>query len=122
MISRIAQKVRDVRLEPEHVRMRYVMICLAVSMIFIVGIWMLTLRESLANARTDREAVETLTPTLGGEPSLSDLDSLRVEDQAPKTGQEYFNEQFEASENSVPASESPNLSGEGMSGANAGTP
>lgn len=96
------EKVEWIREQPEHIRMRYVLGCLLVSMIFIVGIWILSLNESLQNvSRTGPAPVEN-SRGVGSDsaPSLGDLrqDSAPLQtpaqDQETKTGQEYFEEQF----------------------------
>lgn len=96
----IWEKIEWVRRQPEHIRMRYVLGSLFVSMLFIFGIWLLSLVESFHNISKDVPAAalkgKELLPK-GEVPSLSGLleqsSPLRV-GQDQKTGQEYFNEQF----------------------------
>lgn len=95
------EKIEWIRKQPEHIRMRYVFGCLAVSMAFIVGIWLLSLKESFRSISKDVPAAVEQSKELlpdGGTPSLSDLleqaAPLRVDGQNEKTGQEYFEEQF----------------------------
>ncbi len=95
------EKIEWIRKQPEHIRMRYVFGCLLVSMAFIFGIWLLSLKESFQSISRDVPAAaekgKELLPS-GQTPSLSDLleqaAPLRVDGQKEKTGQEYFNEQF----------------------------
>lgn len=97
------EKIEQIRKEPEHIRKRYVIICLSVAMVFIIGIWLLSLKESFHNvAREIPEAAEEgkdLLPTGEGTPSLNTLleqaSPLRVEGEETKTGQEFFQEQIE---------------------------
>lgn len=94
------ERIEWVREQPEHIRKRYVIICLAVSMAFIVGIWLLSLQAGFRSIGQDIPAAaekgRELLPD-GQVPSLGDLleqsEPLRVGGQE-KTGQEYFDEQF----------------------------
>ncbi|MDO8566385.1 MAG: hypothetical protein Q7S04_04385 [Candidatus Moranbacteria bacterium] len=95
------EKIEWVRRQPEHIRMRYVLGSLFVSMVFILGIWFLSLAESFQSIKQDTSAAafkgKELLPK-EGVPSLSGLleqaTPLRVDGQGEKTGKEYFNEQF----------------------------
>lgn len=96
-------KIEWIREQPEHIRMRYVAGCLLVSMTFILGIWLLSLKESFQHTLRDvpagLEKGKELLPD-GTMPSLSNL----LEQAKPlegggldeKTGQQYFEEQFGA--------------------------
>ncbi|MDP3957294.1 MAG: hypothetical protein Q8Q10_02225 [bacterium] len=103
MARGIWEKIEWVREQPEHIRMRYVLGSLFVSMAFILGIWFLSLMESFQSIGQDVPAAalkgKGLLPQEGA-PSLSGLleqaAPLRVDGQAEKTGQEYFNEQFQS--------------------------
>lgn len=96
------EKVEHIRKQPEHVRMRYVFGCLAVSMTFILGIWVLSVRESFQGIAKEfpqaREKGKELLPK-GGTQSLSELlkqaTPLQVEGES-KTGQQFFEEQVQA--------------------------
>lgn len=113
MINNIWKKIERVREQPEHIRMRYVFICLTVSMVFIIGIWLLSLKENFRNI--GRDVSNTAEKSKEQLPSVEipSLNSL-LEQSAPlgkdkgdeKTGQEYFEEQFqpqsEKTENNVP--------------------
>jgi hypothetical protein len=100
------EKIEWVREQPEHIRMRYVTGCLAVSMVFIIGIWFLSLKESFQNVSRDipnvAEKSKELLPS-GEMPSLGNLleqaKPLRVDKQDEKTGQAYFEEQFRSQQN-----------------------
>lgn len=95
-------KIEAIRKEPEHVRMRYVFLCLAVSMIFIVGVWILSLSESLHSVTKNTSGViETGRASVpeNNVPSLNDLfnraDTLQVEGKET-TGEEFFQSQVES--------------------------
>ena len=95
-------KIEWIREQPEHIRKRYALLCLAVSMVFILGVWLLSLKSSFRNIGQDIPAAaekgRELLPD-GQVPSLGNLleqgKSLDAGGQGEKTGQEYFNEQFQ---------------------------
>lgn len=95
-------KIEHIRKQPEHVRMRYVFGCLVVSMTFIVGIWILSVRESFQGIAKElpqaAEKGKDLLPK-GDVQSLSDLlkqaTPLQVEGES-KTGEQFFEEQVQA--------------------------
>ncbi|OGI14870.1 MAG: hypothetical protein A3E38_02275 [Candidatus Moranbacteria bacterium RIFCSPHIGHO2_12_FULL_54_9] len=102
MAKSLWEKIEWVREQPESIRMRYVLGCLLVSMAFILGIWLLSLKESFRSIGQDVPAAvdksRELLPS-GGTPSLNDLleqaAPLRADGQKEKSGQDYFNEQFQ---------------------------
>ena|SRR3989344_19007 len=97
MLERVWKKVEHVRAQPEHVRLRYVLVCLAVSMVFILGIWFLSLKESVMNASRDLPKPSDAKLFPEGTPSLKDLlesnAPLQVENTDLMTGAEYFSEE-----------------------------
>ena len=78
MLERVWKKVEHVRAQPEHVRLRYVLVCLAVSMVFILGIWFLSLKESVMNASRDLPKPSDAKLFPEGRPSLKDLIEIFV--------------------------------------------
>ncbi|MEK7494305.1 MAG: hypothetical protein AAB615_00365 [Patescibacteria group bacterium] len=104
----IWEKIENIRSQPEHIRMRYVWGSLAISMLFILSIWLLSLHESFTIISEDTpEALEQGKEVLSGEnePSLNDLmqknESLRVEpgSDADTTGEDFFQGQLEQKTN-----------------------
>lgn len=101
MALRIWEKIEYVRRQPEHIRMRYLLGCLSVSMLFILVIWILTLHESFTAISKDApNVIEQGKEALPEAPaqSLNDLmeqsESLRVEGSA--SGEEgFFEEQLD---------------------------
>jgi len=100
MARTLWEKIESIREQPEHIRMRYVVGCLVVSMFFILGIWLLSVGENFRNI--SREVPEAMTQ--GKElvpkdqvPSLGDLleqkKPLRVDNQNGQTNTNYFDEQ-----------------------------
>lgn len=96
------ERIEWIREQPEHIRKRYVLACLVVSMVFILSIWLLSLKAGFRNISQDIPAAaeqgRELLPN-GQVPSLGNLleqqEPLRVGGQDAKTGQEYFNEEFQ---------------------------
>ena len=95
-------KVEHIRKQPEDVRMRYVFGCLVVSMAFILGIWVLSVKESFQTTAEElpqaADRGKEILPQ-GDKQSLSDLlkqaTPLQVEGES-KTGQQFFEEQVQA--------------------------
>lgn len=107
------EKIEHIREQPEHIRMRYVLGCLFVSMTFILGIWLLSLKESFNSIRRMMSLMpegKELLPA-DGTTSLNDLLKgavpMRIDDQAQQTGKEYFEEQFRTQKQKDEAEESP---------------
>ena len=48
-------KIEEIRRKPEHVRLRYVWVCVAISMVFVVGIWVLSLKNRNYQAQNSGE-------------------------------------------------------------------
>lgn len=101
MARGIWEKIEWVREQPEHIRMRYVAGCLLVSMTFILGIWLLSLKENFQRIGQDVPAGidrgKELLPD-GNMPSFNSLlqqnQPLEANQGDEKTGQQYFEEQF----------------------------
>lgn len=94
-------KIEWIRAQPEHIRMRYVLGYLFVSMLFILGIWFLSLAESFQDMKgaasgTALKGKEFLPKE--GVPSLSGLLEqsvpLQADEQKEQSGKEYFDKQF----------------------------
>ncbi len=74
MLDALRKKIEAIQSEPEAVRFRYLMICLTVSMLFIVGIWLITVKEGFETISGGAEEVGPLLPDTGlGTRSLEDL-------------------------------------------------
>ena len=96
------EKIEWIREQPEHIRKRYVLACLVVSMAFILGIWLLSLQAGFRSIGQDIPAAAEKGKELlpGGQvPSLGNLleqaQPLRADGQDAKTGEQYFDEQFQ---------------------------
>lgn len=102
----LQEKIEAMRREPEHIRTRYVIVCVSCSMILIVGIWLLAMQESVTTAMQDAPAaVESGKSLTGGAPSLNDLFQqtapLRVGDKSID-GSEFFKQQQEQNGGAAP--------------------
>lgn len=101
----LLEKIEAIREEPEHVRMRYVMICVSVSMLFIFGIWLFSVQENVSTAAKSIPGVLEKGKELKSEtPSLNDLFErsapLRVESQPSVVpGNEFFKQQIDGQAN-----------------------
>jgi hypothetical protein len=98
MSTSLLEKIEAIREEPEHVRMRYAMICVSVSMLFIFGIWLFSVEESVTTTTAGVPQAMEKGKDLGSAPSLNDLFErsapLRVESQ-PANGSEFFQQQVQ---------------------------
>ena len=95
----LQKKIEEIRREPEAVRMRYAMIGVFASMVFIFGIWLLSVQDGVSTVAEDVPAsFGENNDLIGGSPSLNDLFEraapLRI-DQKPVDGSEFFNQQLE---------------------------
>lgn len=97
------EKIEWVREQPEHVRMRYVIGSLLVSMTLILGIWFLSLMENFRGMNQGLSTVTENSNELFPKDRLPSLNSLMdqakplgVDGQDEKTGKDYFNEQFQS--------------------------
>lgn len=96
------EKIEAVREQPEHIRMRYLLVWLSIFMFFITGIWLLSLKESFGTVASALPAVSAngkeLLPTPGQTQSLKDLllqaVPLRVEDSTNADKRQFFDTQM----------------------------
>lgn len=56
----ISDKIEEIRRKPEHIRMRYVLGGVAVSMFFIVIIWLFSLSETMKKSSVKSPAADPL--------------------------------------------------------------
>ena len=97
------EKIESVRQEPEHIRRRYVALCVFVSMVFIFGIWLFSVSDGVSTASRDLpKALEGGRGIVESTPSLNDLFEqsapLRIEGESAK-GTEFFNQELNAMKN-----------------------
>lgn len=94
------ERIDAIREKPEHVRMQYVFACLTLSMLFITGIWILSLEENFQSIRRPlSDTIKTSKDFLPKEktPSLNDLlerqSPLRTDENTHLDGEKYFERQ-----------------------------
>lgn len=80
MTERMVQKIEEIRSMPEHVRLQYAFGAVFICMIFVVGIWLLTLREGFLGVSSEMkegsDEVESSISTVKS--ALPTTDSLRT--------------------------------------------
>lgn len=98
-MTRIENWIEEVRKKPEHVRVRYVIGCVAASMVLVVGVWLLSVSESFKTVAGEAETGEfsQVLPR----PSDFSLDAL-IEgkqslgtEETPVSGESYFRDQYQ---------------------------
>ncbi len=67
----INRKIEEIRQKPEHIRLRYIWGLVAISMLFIITIWVLSVKESAKSLNSDNNNL----PDIGQ--SLQEIDSIR---------------------------------------------
>ena len=103
MEERFENWIESVRQKPEPIRRRYAIVCVAISMALVIGVWLLSVGESFRNISSDTsttaEDARNLIPT----PSSFSLDQM-IEGNgnlggatapASPSGQEFFESQIQ---------------------------
>lgn len=98
-MERLEQWIESVRQKPEHIRVRYVIGCVAASMVLVIGVWLLSVSEGFKNVAQDAETSEfqQILPR----PSDFSLDALIEGKQSlgteepPVSGESYFQDQYQ---------------------------
>ncbi len=87
-MERLFDKIEAIRKEPEHVRMRYVFLSVAVSMAFVVLLWIFSIYEGFQSAVT---SPSTLPPGIDipKSPKLDDF-STNIGAAKPIDGETFF--------------------------------
>ena len=60
MFDKIEKKVHEVQQQPEHIRLRWVWGSVAVTMLFIVIIWAMSMRVNFLNINSDTKAQKSI--------------------------------------------------------------
>lgn len=71
----LSDKIEEIRKEPEHIRHRYVLVAVAVSMFFILIIWLFSLKESF-NLSSDKNEFKNLKEQFNESGPQEELPSL----------------------------------------------
>jgi len=96
----IWEKIEEIRQKPEEVRMRYVFLSLFISMLFVFGIWILSLEESVQNVKNaiSKPSYDKL-PSLSteGKESLNTLlqKAIPINTDSPIDKSNYFQQELE---------------------------
>ena len=75
-MEQLLRKIEAIRKEPEHVRMRYVFLSVAVSMIFVILLWMFSVYEGFRSAKTSPSIIPS-GMNLPKAPSIDDFSQER---------------------------------------------
>lgn len=100
----LEQWIQNVQAKPEPVRMRYLIGCVAFSMILVIGIWSLSVSENLRSLSQDTKNVTENAQGLLPKASDFSLDSLlsgdkSLEDRKKEvSGETFFQNQLESRE------------------------
>jgi hypothetical protein len=77
----ISKKIEEIRRKPERIRLRYIWGLVAISMVFIVIIWLLSIRESAKNLHFSNDSnlpdisksLEEIGSIKDSSPSINDI-------------------------------------------------
>lgn len=58
----IAEKLEEIRKQPEHIRMRYLLACVFVCMVFVFFLWIVSLRQNFENMKNGNGAQKVTVP------------------------------------------------------------
>lgn len=94
----LQKKIEEIRRQPESVRMRYVLIAVSFSMLFIIGVWFLSVEASVFTIKKEIPTILGNEEKESNIPSLNDLfkkaDPLRL-DEKTVDGEEFFSQQLQ---------------------------
>ncbi len=88
----LLEKIEEIRQKPEHIRLRYVWVMVAISMVFILFIWIMSLKANQAMAPSPEAGI--LTPEL--------QESWKSQKESLKENQQQFQEMLEEAKKQVP--------------------
>ena len=82
MTEHIVQKIEEIRQLPEHVRLQYALGAVAICMFFVIGVWILTLKQGFLGMSSEvstgkDQAKETSTSVRESFPNTDSLRSLK---------------------------------------------
>jgi len=60
MFDKIEKKVHHIRQEPLHIRVRYVWVAVAITMFFVLFIWVLSMKMNFLNISNDIQTQESI--------------------------------------------------------------
>jgi hypothetical protein len=86
-MERLIEKIEAIRREPEHIRMRYVMISVLISMFLILLLWIFSIYEGFRSVADQPVSVPVLN--LPKAPSFEDISGTGATKKSP-TGEEFL--------------------------------
>lgn len=99
--------IDDVREQPEAVRRRYMYGCVTATMVFVVGIWLLSVSESFRSVAVEVPELQEQASQVLPKPDTSTLSglleqgkTLRVDDKGAKS-QDFFETELRATSETV---------------------
>ncbi len=105
--------IDDVREQPEAVRRRYMYGCVAATMVFVLGIWLLSVSESFRSVAIEAPELKEQATQVLPKPDASSLSglleqgkTLRVEDTGAQA-KDFFETELRATSEAVHEEESP---------------
>jgi hypothetical protein len=60
MFDKIEKKIYEIRRQPEHIRLRYVWGAVALSMIFVIFIWIMSVKINFLKVQSDADTKRSL--------------------------------------------------------------
>ncbi len=97
----INKKIEEIRQQPEHIRLRYIWGLVAISMLFIVTIWVFSLKESAKKLHSEdtsnlpdiSQSLEEIGKIKDSTPSINDI--MENDQNLTNTGKEFLENQKE---------------------------
>ncbi len=86
-MERLLEKIEAIRREPEHIRMRYVMLSVLVSMVFVVLLWVFSVYEGFRSAADQPAGIPGMD--FPKAPSIEDISGIGGAKNTP-TGEDFF--------------------------------
>lgn len=105
MTERIVEKIEHIRALPEHIRLRYTVGAVVICMLFMIGIWILTIKQGFLEispevSRGKDQAEETISNASEAFPSTDSLRTLKENSEALRVenkdnAEEFINQELE---------------------------
>ncbi|MEP7162611.1 MAG: hypothetical protein ABI747_02505 [Candidatus Moraniibacteriota bacterium] len=97
----VANWIESVREKPEHIRYRYVILCVVAGMLLVLGVWFLTVTEGFKSVSSDAGSAAEGVGSILPKPSDFSLDQVLQgketlgNQEEPVSGQQYFEGQYQ---------------------------
>lgn len=86
-MERLIEKIEAIRREPEHIRMRYVMLSVLVSMVLVLILWIFSIYEGFRSVADQPTSIPEMN--LPKAPSFDDMSGAGATKTLP-TGEDFF--------------------------------